>query len=233
MTFAKPYSVEHPEEIAICDPEKELKWAEVDDILNRCANGLQSLDLGPDVRIAVFAENAVETAMANLGGLVAGASVVPVNFHLTAEEVNYILSDSGARVLFVGPETWERGVEAAKGTEVHTVVAWGAPEGVAVSPWSEWLASNNAGEPDQSVPPLPNLLYTSGTTGRPKGTDLPPTMFAGGATVDEHLANFKASVLERTGGVIGPQLVVGPMYHTGPLSGTRQLIAGVSSVIMA
>ena len=233
MTFAKPYSVERPEEIAICDPEKELKWAEVDDVLNRCANGLQSMDLGPDVRIAVFAENAVETAMANLGGLVAGASVVPINFHLTAEEVNYILGDSGTRVLFVGPETWERGVEAVKGTEVHTVVGWGAPEGPAVTPWSDWLAGNDAGEPDQSVPPLPNLLYTSGTTGRPKGTDLPPTMFAGGTTVDEHLANFKAGVLERSGGVVGPQLVVGPMYHTGPLSGTRQLIAGVSSVIMA
>ena len=233
MTFAKPYSIEHPEEIAICDPEKELKWAEVDDVLNRCANGLQSMDLGHEVRIAVFAENSVETAMANLGGLVAGASVVPVNFHLTAEEVNYILGDSGARVLFVGPETWERGVEAAKGTEVHTVVAWGSPESAAVTPWPKWLAGNDAGEPDQSVSPLPNLLYTSGTTGRPKGTDLPPTMFAGGATVDEHLANFKANVLERSGGVIGPQVVVGPMYHTGPLSGTRQLIAGVSSVIMA
>ena len=67
MTFAKPYSIERPDEIAICDPTKELKWADVDDVLNRCANGLQSMDLGPDVRIAVFAENAVETAMANLG----------------------------------------------------------------------------------------------------------------------------------------------------------------------
>ncbi len=233
MTFAKPYAVERPEEIAIRDPQLSLTWSEVDDVLNRCANGLQSMDLGPDVRIAVFAENAVETAMANLGGLIAGASVVPVNFHLTAEEVNYILADSGARVVFVGPETWERGVEAIKGTDVHTIVAWGAPADADVTPWTQWLSANDAGEPDQSVKPRPNLLYTSGTTGRPKGTDLPPTMFAGGDTVDEHLANFKAGVLERTGGMIGTQLVVGPMYHTGPLSGTRQLIAGMCSVILA
>ncbi len=232
MTFAKAYAEESPEEIAIRDPEKALNWLEVDDVLNRCANGLQALDLGPDYRIAVFSENSVETAMANLGGLIAGASVVPVNFHLTAEEVNYILADSGARVLFVGPETWERGVEAAKDCDVHTVVGWGVPADSGVTDWSEWLAAQSGDEPDQSVQPRPNLLYTSGTTGRPKGTDLPPTMFAGGDTVDEHLANFKAGVLERTGGVIGPQLVVGPMYHTGPLSGTRQLIAGVSSVIL-
>jgi long-chain acyl-CoA synthetase len=233
MTFAKPYSIENPTEIAIRDPQTELTWAEVDDVLNRCANGLQAADLGPDARMAVFAENAVETAMANLGGLVAGASVVPVNFHLTAEEVAYILSDSDTRILFVGPETWERGVEAAGQSNVDTVIGWGAPADSGVTSWSDWLAGNDAGEPDVSVPPLPNLLYTSGTTGRPKGTDLPPTMFAGGDTVEEHLANFKAGTLERTGGVIGPQLVVGPMYHTGPLSGTRQLIAGVSSIIMS
>ncbi len=232
MTFAKPYAEENPDEIAIRDARIALSWAEVDDQLNRCGSGLQAMDLGPETRIAVFAENAVETALANLGGLIAGASVVPVNFHLTAEEVNYILCDSGARVLFVGPETYDRGIEAAKGSDVHTVVGWGAPADADLTPWDAWLSGNDAGGPDQSVPPKPNLLYTSGTTGRPKGTDLPPTMFAGGDTVDEHLANFKQGVLERTGGQVGTQLVVGPMYHTGPLSGTRQLIAGVNSVIL-
>ena len=232
MTFAKPYAEENPDEIAIRDGRTALSWAEVDDQLTRCGSGLQATDLGPETRIAVFAENAVETALANLGGLIAGASVVPVNFHLTAEEVNYILCDSGARVLFVGPETYDRGIEAAKGSDVHTVIGWGAPADADLTPWEAWLSGNDAAGPDQSVPPKPNLLYTSGTTGRPKGTDLPPTMFAGGHTVDEHLANFKQGVLERTGGQVGTQLVVGPMYHTGPLSGTRQLIAGVNSVIL-
>ena len=231
MTFAKPFAEENPEVIAISDPVKELTWGEVDDTLNRCANGLQSMDLGPDTRVAVFAENCVETALANLGGLLAGASVVPVNFHLTAEEVAYILSDSETRVLFVGPETAERGLEAAASSNVHTVIGWGGSPGV--TGWEEWLAGQDAGEPDDSVKPRPNLLYTSGTTGRPKGTDLPPTMFAGGDTVREHLELFRARTLERTGGQIGTQLVDGPMYHTGPLSGTRQLIAGMNSVILA
>lgn len=230
MTFAKQFVVEYPDETAIQDDLTTLSWDDVDDVLNRCANGLQAMDLRPDNRIAVFAENAVETAMANLGGLVAGASVVPVNFHLTAEEVAYILSDSGARVLFVGPETAERGLEAAAQSDVHTVIGWG--DSGNATPWQDWLASCDAGEPDRSVPPLPNLLYTSGTTGRPKGTELPPTMFAGGDTVEEHLGKFKAAAIERSGGIRGPQLVVGPMYHTGPLSATRQLIGGIPSVIL-
>ena len=230
MTFAKQFAAEYPGEVAIRDEHQALSWDQVNDTLNRCANGLQGADLGPDTRIAVFAENGVETALANLGGLVAGASVVPVNFHLTAEEVAYILSDSEARILFVGPETAERGLAAAAESNLHTVIGWG-DSGAALS-WSDWLAGAGGDEPDETVPPRPNLLYTSGTTGRPKGTELPPTMFAGGDTVAEHLGRFKAAALERSGGVRGPQLVVGPMYHTGPLSATRQLIGGIPSVIL-
>lgn len=230
MTFAKQFAAEYPDEIAIQDDCQTLSWNQVDDILNRCANSLQGMDLGSGNRIAVFAENSVETALANLGGLVAGASVVPVNFHLTAEEVAYILSDSDAHVLFVGPETAERGLAAAAESNVHAVIGWGE-SGTAI-PWEKWLADADSDEPNQTVPPKPNLLYTSGTTGRPKGTELPPTMFAGGDTVEEHLSRFKAAALERSGGIRGPQLVVGPMYHTGPLSATRQLIGGIPSVVL-
>jgi long-chain acyl-CoA synthetase len=224
--FASRLAAERPEEIALRDEHQALSWADVDDVLNRVANGLMALDLGPDRRVAVFAENAAETALANLGGLIAGASVVPVNFHLTAEEVAYILTDSGARVLFVGPETAERGVLAAAQSDVHTVIGWCEAEGV--TEWRTWLAAQSAAAPPDDVRPRPNLLYTSGTTGRPKGTELPPTMFAGGDTVAEHLDNLAQNPMA----AFGRHLVVGPMYHTGPLSGARLLAAGVPSVIL-
>jgi long-chain acyl-CoA synthetase len=227
-TFAAKLAQERPEEVAICDEDKAMGWAEVDETLNRVANGLLGLDLGPDHRIAVYAENAIETAMANLGGLLAGASVVPVNFHLTADEVAYILQDSGARVLFVDAATAERGVEAAGQSEVHSVVGWGAGSDENLIPWDAWLAASTPGDPPSDMPPRPNLLYTSGTTGRPKGTPLPPTMFAGGETIAEHIENMKLSPMAE----FGRHLVVGPMYHTGPLSGARLLAAGVSSVIL-
>ncbi|MEL0297900.1 MAG: AMP-binding protein, partial [Gammaproteobacteria bacterium] len=101
--FAKPIGLARPDEIALRDPLQALTWLEIDNILNRAANAIRVADLGEERRMAVFAENACETALANLGGLVGGASVVPVNFHLTAEEVAYILEDSGTRMLFVGP----------------------------------------------------------------------------------------------------------------------------------
>ena len=227
-TFAAKLAQERPEEVAIRDEARAMGWAEVDETLNRVANGLLSLDLGPDHRIAVFAENAIQTAMANLGGLLAGASVVPVNFHLTADEVAYILEDSGARVLFVDGATAERGVMAAGQSQVHSVVGWDVGPGPDLIPWDAWLAASTPGQPPADMPPRPNLLYTSGTTGRPKGTPLPPTMFAGGETIAEHIENMKLSPMAE----FGRHLVVGPMYHTGPLSGARLLAAGVSSVIL-
>jgi len=232
--FARLLAAARPDEIAISDPELELGWAEVDVLLNKIANRLgPDADLGPQRRVAVFAENAVQTALAHLGGLLGGASTVPVNFHLTADETAYILADSESRIVFVGPETVERGVQAARDAGVPLVVGWNCrtPSGAVIAgvlDWDEWLADADVTEPSLDIRPLPNLLYTSGTTGRPKGTELPPTMFAGGGTMGEHLEALKLNRFA----AFGTHLVVGPMYHTGPLSGMRLLVAGVPSVIL-
>ncbi len=230
--FARQLAIDRPDEIAIRDHRQAMGWAEVDDVLNRAANGIAAhLDrrsADAPRRAAVFAENAVETALAHLGGLLAGASTVPVNFHLTADETAYILADSKTQMLFVGDETAERGLAAARQAGVDTVVGWHC-EGIdGITDWHGWLGGNTSGEISLDITPLPNLLYTSGTTGLPKGTELPPTMFAGGVTMTEHLEALKQHGFAR----FGNHLVVGPMYHTGPLSGMRLLVAGIPSVIL-
>ncbi|MGI9646194.1 MAG: AMP-binding protein [Ilumatobacteraceae bacterium] len=221
-------AVEDPTAIALVDPMAERRWSDLDGPLNRCANLLLELDLGEHRRVAVFAENAAETVLAHLGALLGSASSVPVNFHLTAEETAYILADSGSRVLFVGPETVERGVAAAGLAGVDTIIGWRCADVAGVTDWETWLETGSDGDPPADVPPRPNLIYTSGTTGRPKGTELPPTMFAGGSTMAEHLAGLKAGGFAR----FGTHVVVGPMYHTGPLSGMRLLAAGVPTIVL-
>jgi long-chain acyl-CoA synthetase len=228
VLVASKLAVERPDEIALRDTAVALRWSEVDDILNRAVNAIGALDLGPDRRLAVLAENSAETVLAHLGGLLAGASTVPVNFHLNVDEVAFILADSGSRVLFVGPETVATGVEAARKAGVPTVIGWRTGDTPGVTSWEQWLDAAPTGEPSPDVAPRPNLMYTSGTTGRPKGVELPPTMFAGGGTMAEHVA-----ALGRTGfASLGTHLVVGPMYHTGPLSGVRLLAAGVPVVVL-
>ena len=72
--FAKTRAAAAPDEIALRDPGQELTWTDVDDALNRCANLVLDADLGPANRVAVYAENAAETALAHLGALMGGAS---------------------------------------------------------------------------------------------------------------------------------------------------------------
>lgn len=228
--FSTDLALADPSAVAIRDPQRAYTWAEVDSVLNRCANQLLSTDLGPDARIAVFAENANETALAHLGGLIGGASTVPVNFHLTASEAAYILADSEAKIVFAGPETVERAIEAAATAGIEQVVVWGSDVPAGATAWADWLAQGDDVDPPETTAPRPNLLYTSGTTGFPKGTELPPTMFAGGDTIAEHLENMRAT---NRFAKFGTHLVVGPMYHTGPLGGMRLLVAGIPSVVLA
>ena len=223
---ARDRARERPDEVALRDDTRALGWAEVNDTLDRVANALHATDLGPKRRVAVYAENAVEVVLAHLGALLAGASSVPVNFHLTADEAAYILRDSGTRVLFVGPENLERGLAAAEQAGVPLVVAWRSSE--APVQWEQWLAAASADEPPEEISPLPNLMYTSGTTGFPKGVDLPPSMFAGGSNIGEHVAALQQGRFAK----LGTHLVVGPMYHTGPLSGMRTLAAGTPVVVL-
>ena len=146
VLVASRLAAERPDQVALRDDEVTLGWAQVNDILNRVVNGLGELDLGPDRRVAVLAENSVETVLAHLGGLLAGASTVPVNFHLNADEVAFILEDSGAQVLFVGPETAATGLEAARRVGVPVVIGWRLDGDVtACGRGRTWLAAVVAG----------------------------------------------------------------------------------------
>ena len=122
--FAQQQAEKTPNTVAMIDPYKSLTWEEVDDIINRAANIILASELGERRRLAVFAENAAETALAHLGGLFGGASSVPVNFHLTAEEASYILKDSESQILFIDDKTATRGITAAKEAGITQIVGW-------------------------------------------------------------------------------------------------------------
>jgi long-chain acyl-CoA synthetase len=227
VLVASRLPAERLDEVALRDSAVALPWHEVNEALNRVANNIRALDLGRDRRLAVFAHNSAETLLAHLGALFAGASSVPGNFHLNADELAYILEDSGARALFVGPETVETGLHAAEAAGVPLVVGWRCPPRPGLSSWEDWVRDADPSEPPADISPVPNLMYTSGTTGRPKGVELPPTMFVGGATMGEHIDALSKHALAQ----LGTHLVVGPMYHTGPLTGVRLLAAGIPVVI--
>jgi long-chain acyl-CoA synthetase len=210
-------------DVALADERVELTWAELDPLLNSAANAMSGA-VDAKRRIAVFAANSAETVISYVAGIEGGISTVPVSYHLTAGEAAYILKDSGASVLLVGPETAQAGLAAAAEAGVPLVVGWRC-EGPAS--WEDWLAGASDAPPPADARPLPHLHYTSGTTGTPKATETPPQYWPETATVAELAEKLRPKATP------SPGLAAGPLYHTGPLGQARNVFAGTALVVMA
>jgi acyl-CoA synthetase (AMP-forming)/AMP-acid ligase II len=219
-----------PTGVALADDRTVLDRRALDNAINRGTNRLIGEGLGSGSRVAVFAHNAVETALAYLICLRAGVSSVPMNFHLTVEELVYILADSGARMLFVDANTAAVGLAAARIAGIGRVIGWGVDGIAGTEVWADWLNGGDHNEPPTDMAPAPHLHYTSGTTGRPKGAQTPPSMFPRVSDMMQFMAAMRATVA--TGPQGGPALLVGPLYHTGPLGSVRRLLGGKPLIVM-
>ncbi len=169
-----------PEKTAIIVGEASLNYGTLHAYVQRFAAGLQSLGLKPGQHVALMLPNVPQFTIAYFGGHYAATPIVPLNVLLTAPEVAYHLDDSDAVALVVWEGFYEQaraGFDRVDGCK-HLIVAkanpadMDAPEGALNM--SKLIASN---EPVTDLPPtMPDdtavILYTSGTTGRPKGAEL-------------------------------------------------------------
>ena len=160
-------AADNPDQVALRMDDLELTYAQLLEAAGRMSTLLASRGVGPGDRVGIMLPNVPAFPIAFYGALAAGAVVVPMNPLLKSREVGYYLSDSGAKVVLA----WHTAAaEAAKGAAdagaeaiaVDTADMTGLLDG-------SGPAHGRSGREDEDDAVI---LYTSGTTGRPKGAEL-------------------------------------------------------------
>jgi len=159
-----------------------LTWSDVAGAIHRLRAGLLKLGLRPGDRVAILAENCPQWVIVDLAALGMGAVVVPLYPTSSADEIEHVLSDSGARAIAVnGAENLKKvAAIASRLPELQTIVtlradtppaAAGAPP-VRIVTLENLNDSSEAGFAEASQSDIATIIYTSGTTGESKGVVL-------------------------------------------------------------
>lgn len=167
--FLRQSAGRHPGSVCIVDGDRTFTWSQVDTAASAVSAGLSARGLHPGDRVALLLGNSYEFVISYFGAARAGLVVVPLNPAYTSAEVAVLLADCGAHLLLVSPATeqvaWDSAV-ALPGCEVVSVAS------------AEWTGILRTGvtnpRPDAVLADdaLALLLFTAGTSGRPKGAML-------------------------------------------------------------
>ena len=159
-----------PDEVVIRTRGEEITFAELDRAARGVATSLLEGGVSAGDKVALLVPNVPEFTIAYFGILYAGATVVPINVLAAAPEVTYFLKDSGAQVLIVHPLFEDVGREgsAALGAEVILATAGEESGSLGAMALAAPLDALHPTSPQDTAV----ILYTSGTTGKPKGAEL-------------------------------------------------------------
>jgi long-chain acyl-CoA synthetase len=203
-----------PGRYAVLSDQGSITYAELDAVSDRVAANLLRYGIGPGSAVGLQLPNIPQFLMAYFGILKAGGVVVPMNVLLKAPEIAYYLGDSDATAVITAAETISEVEKGAAEAGIKTIfVVGGGQSGAAGIDFAELLGGEQP-EPapyEQRDPGATAvILFTSGTTGRPKGVEL--SHFELYMNADAHRQGF-----EMTENDI--MVAVAPMFHTLGLSG--------------
>ncbi|MFJ9241336.1 long-chain fatty acid--CoA ligase [Streptomyces sp. NPDC101776] len=205
---------QRPDAVAVVQDERSLTVRQLHERVNQLAAGLAELGVGRGDVVGLLLYNQPEFLELVLATNRLGAVFLPLNYRLSEEEWQYILGHAQAKVIVTEPE-FARAVERSAGCltdlEHRVLIGGGEPS---EEPWTDYeeLLARHKGERvepvDVELDDLQRLMYTSGTTSRPKGVRI--TYGNLEAKNLAHIVHFGLTAADTT-------LVCGPLYHVGGL----------------
>jgi carnitine-CoA ligase len=187
----------HPDRGYLGCEDTLLTYGRVDENTDRAAAGLAELGVVPGDRVAVISANRLDMLELFFACAKSGAVEVPLNVFLKGEFLRYQLDDSKAQTLIVDAVGWEAAEPLLHLLpELKRIISFddppGAPRGIDVLPYG-LLRVSEAPVPSPDLQPssLMSILYTSGTTGLPKGCMLPHNWYMNGARVASEMLEYR------------------------------------------
>ena len=219
-----------PDDIALVDDAGAQTWSLTNERVNRIVHALDALGCEPGDRITLFARNSREWWETTLAAVHAGIVSVPANWHWKHEELAYVLDDSGSRLLVVEAEfadVAEQALASITGPAPRVVVIRGSDPMPGALDFEAWLEGASGAEPGQRYGTRP-MMYTSGTTGQPKGV-----MHSDGLSTAAEFTAGAEAFLQLMGMTLGSTtLIAGPAYHSAQWSfALLPLVTGSTLVI--
>ena len=212
--LTRGFAEERPDELALADDTDTRTFGQLDQRVNQTIDALRRAGLGQGDTIAIVSGNRIEWFELALACANTGITHVPVNWHLVAPEIAYIVADSGARAVLAGHRFVDEvgkalADERCRGVDL-ALVAGAGPTGRFGS-FEEFVAAGDPAEPNDQSFGGP-MFYTSGTTGNPKGVRSTLSAMEPGTTPEVwHLIGAGFSQLMEVPGVTA---LCGPVYHS-------------------
>ncbi len=224
------HAQQQPTKVAVVCQDRRVTYAELDRRSNRVASALAASGAEPGTRVIHLGQDSEHSHVLLYACAKSGAVLIPVNWRLTAAEVSHILADSGARFVFVEPEFLPVVERAIGALPVRPVVVPLRAEADGGPDFAEWVVVGTPASSGRVTTPDDVLvqMYTSGTTGLPKGVVLAHRSFF---AVRDALASGGLDWIDWRPGDVS--LVGVPGFHIGGLWWALQgFNAGITNVVL-